>query len=98
MLFRSLRFKERGSGSFDNTISDDISEGGIGFNASRFIAPSTPVMLEINILSKILHPIGKVCWCQPLPHSYRSRLGVEFMELDPQEREYLADYISLQGV
>jgi hypothetical protein len=96
-LHAPIRFQIRGVSDFDNTVSENISEGGIGFNSTKFIPPETPVMLEVNLLSRIIHPIGRVCWCQPLPHSDRSRLGVEFMEFDSLERSFLRDYVSMQS-
>jgi len=95
-LHTTLRCQVRGSADFDNSISDNISEGGLAFSSSKFIPPSTPVMLEIGLLSKILHPICRVSWCQPLPHSNRNRLGVEFLEFDSSEKKYLSDYIGMQ--
>lgn len=97
-LHSALRYQVRGAPSFDNAVSDNISEGGLAFNSLEFIPPSTPVMLEVNLLSRILHPIGRVSWCQPLPHSSRNRLGVEFLEFDSSERKYLSDYIGMQTV
>jgi Tfp pilus assembly protein PilZ len=97
-LRAALRYQIRGVSDFDNAISDNISEGGLAFNSLKFIPPSTPVMLEINLLSKILHPIGRVSWCQPLPHSNRNRLGVEFLEFDSSEKKYLSDYVDMQAV
>ena len=97
-LHAALRYQVRGSPAFDSAIADNISESGLAFNSSKFIAPSTPVMLEESLLSRILHPIGRVSWCQPLPHSDRNRLGVEFLELDPFERKHLSDYIGIQTV
>jgi len=81
---------------FANTISDNISTGGVAFNVHSYIAPQTPLMLEINVLSRILYPIGRVAWCEPVPHSDKNRLGVEFLEMDPLEKRYLTDYIILQ--
>lgn len=95
-LHRPLRYQIRGRREFYNTISDDISTGGIGFVNNKFIAPLTPVMLEINILSRILRPVGIVAWSYPLPHSNRYRLGMEFLELDPGEKNYLKDFIDMQ--
>jgi len=92
-----MRYQVRGSAAeFSNTISDNISAGGIAFNSARYIAPQTPLMLEIDVLSRVLHPVGRVAWCQPLPHSDRKRLGVEFLEIDPLEKNYLEDYIQMQ--
>ena len=96
-LHTSLRYQVRGNPDFDNAISDDISEGGLAFNSLKFIPPSTPVMLEISLLSRILHPICRVSYCQPLAHSDRNRLGVEFLEFDSSERKLLSDYIGIHA-
>jgi c-di-GMP-binding flagellar brake protein YcgR len=95
-LHAPVRFQIRGLADFDNTVSEDISEGGLAFSAPNFIPPSTALMLEVNLLSRVLHPIGRVSWCQPFPHSTRNRLGVEFLEIDSSERGYLSDYINMQ--
>ncbi len=91
-----IRFQIRGLPQSDNAISDDISIGGLSFTGNRFIAPSTPVILEINVLSRILHPAGRIAWSSPLPHSDRNRSGIEFVELSPNEKGHLADYIDMQ--
>jgi len=92
-----MRYQVRGTPSeSDSVISNNISSCGVAFNTNKFFAPKTSLMLEIDILSRVLHPIGRVAWCQPLPHSDRNRLGVEFMEIDPLEKNYLEDYIKMQ--
>jgi c-di-GMP-binding flagellar brake protein YcgR len=97
-LHAAMRYQVRGTPDFDNAITDNISEGGLAFNSLKFIPPATPVMLEVCLLSRILHPIGRVSWCQPLPHSNRSRLGVEFLEFESSEKKHLSDYIGMQRV
>jgi len=91
-----LRFQIRGTPAFNNTVINDISSGGIGFTADNFIPPSTNLMLEINILSHVVKPIGRVAWSSPLPHCNRYRLGIEFVELDLRDRTFLNDYIDMQ--
>ena len=91
-----IRFQIRGLQQSDNAISDDISIGGLSFTGNRFIAPETPVMLEINVLSRILHPAGRIAWSNTLAHSDRNRLGIEFTELNAEEKGYLADFINMQ--
>jgi len=94
-----MRYQVRGNAAESfGTISDNISTGGIAFNANSYIAPQTQLMLEIDILSRVLHPVGRVAWCAPLPHSDRNKLGVEFLEMDPVEKRYLADYINMQKI
>ncbi|MCX5706358.1 MAG: PilZ domain-containing protein [Candidatus Omnitrophica bacterium] len=95
-LHAPLRYQVRGYAEFANAISDNVSLGGMAFNAHRFLAPETTIMLEVNLLSRILHPIARIKWCQPLPHSDRSRLGVEFLEFNQIEKNYLSDYIDMQ--
>jgi len=92
-----MRYQVRGRPQeSDSVISSNISSCGVAFNSNKFLAPQTALMLEIDILSRVLHPIGRVAWCAPLPHSDRNRLGVEFLEIDPLEKNYLEDYIQMQ--
>lgn len=95
-LKRPLRYQIRGTPEFNNAIVDNISVGGLGFVDNKFIAPRTSLMLEINVLSRILRPVGKIAWSSPLPHSNRYYSGIEFLELDPVEKRFLADYINMQ--
>jgi len=91
-----MRYQVRGVSSFDNALSDNIGKGGMAFISDRFIAPSTTVMLEINILSRILRPVGRIAWSSTIPRSNRNRLGIEFIELDPKENNFLRDYVDMQ--
>lgn len=91
-----VTYQVRGESRIDNTICDNISLGGLGFVSERFIPPATPLMLEINIFSRTLRAIGKVTRTQPLPHSYRNHIGLEFIELGLTDKGYLADYVSTQ--
>jgi Tfp pilus assembly protein PilZ len=53
-------------------------------------------MLEINLLSRILNLVGRVAWCTPVAHSDNNRVGVEFIEIDQRQRNYLKDFLSLR--
>lgn len=90
-----IRYQIRGGPEFSNTLTENISAGGVFLTNNEFIAPSKILMLEINILSRILRPVGKVAWTTDVPHSNRKRLGVEFLELNPPEKNYLADFINM---
>ncbi len=92
-LSTPLRYQVRGVSDFRNALSENISATGVSFTAGNFIAPSTHIMLEMNILSKVLTSTGRVAWSNPIAHSDRYRLGVEFVELNPKERDYIGDYI-----
>jgi len=91
-----LRYQLRGKPEFDNVLCNDISCGGVRFTSERFIPTSTLVMLEINVLNRVLRPIGKVAWSTPVAHSDRKQTGVEFMEFNTLERNYLKDFVNMQ--
>ena len=91
-----MRYAIRGVSEFSNAICDNLSAAGIGFINDKFIPPDTPLMLEINILSRVLNTIGRVTRSSYLPHTDRYRLGVEFLEIGLNEERYLADYINMK--
>ena len=91
-----LRYQIRGTSEFSDTVMDNISVGGMGFTNNKFIVPQTLVMLELNILSRMLRPIGKISWASSVPHSERYRLGIEFLELDHTDKNYLSDFVDMQ--
>ena len=95
-LHAPVRYQVRGRPDFGNSISDNISEGGLALNTLNFIPPSTAVMLEISVLSRILRPIARVSWCQPMPHSDNSRVGLEFIEFNAADRNFLSEYINIR--
>lgn len=97
LVFNSqVRYQLRGKPNFDNAISNDISCGGLRFTSNRFIPTATAVMLEINVLNRVLRPIGKVAWSRPVSHSQRNQTGVEFIEFNVLEKNYLKDFINMQ--
>jgi hypothetical protein len=95
-LHTELHYQVRGLSETNNTISDDLSANGVSFSSNGFISPGTAVMLEINLLSRVLRPIGRIAWSTPFPHSDRYKSGAEFLELDQKDKDYLSDYIELQ--
>jgi hypothetical protein len=95
-LRTSLRYQIRGTSDFSNAICDDISLVGIGFVNEEFLTPDALVSLEINVMSKVLQAIGKVAWSHPLPHSNRFRVGIQFLEFNLPDKNFLSDYIKMQ--
>jgi len=91
-----IRYQFRGKPDFDSGISRDISCGGLRLTNEQFIPTSTLVMLEINVLNRILRPVGKVAWSMPLAHSNRNQTGIEFVEFNSVEQNYLKDFIDMQ--
>lgn len=91
-----IRFQVRGLPKFVNSLTEDIGLGGLSLTTNEFLAPLTNVMLEFDIWSHFLTPVGRVAWVSPLGHSNRYRLGIEFIELEPEQKNRLKDFLDLQ--
>ena len=91
-----VRYQLRGEPHYYHSVCENISSGGMSFICNKFVAPLSTLMLEVNVLSRILRPVGKVVWAQPLAHSDRNKLGVQFLQLDNLEKDYLKDFIDMQ--
>lgn len=91
-----LSTQVRGSADLNNTLTENISIGGVGIVNNQFLSPGAVLNLKINILSRVLSATGKVSWFTNLPHSNRFRTGIKFVELDSRDKAYLSDYISMQ--
>lgn len=91
-----IRCQIRGSGNSVNTVSRDLGLGGIGFVNHAFIPTNTYVNLEINLLSRIINPIGRIVRINSLPHTNKFNLGVEFTELELEQKKFLSDYIDMR--
>jgi c-di-GMP-binding flagellar brake protein YcgR len=88
--FQILDTKEIG-----DTVTDNISLGGIGFISQKFLAPENAILLECNLFSRFFKTIGRIAWSSSLPHSDRYRVGVEFQKLEPKARKDLTDYMEI---
>lgn len=88
-----VRYQTRGYPQIDNTVTQDISIQGLRLLGERYIAPETALSLEINLATRTIRATGKIAWSTVLPRSDRHYCGIEFLELEPQERVYLADFI-----
>jgi PilZ domain len=91
-----VHYRLRGKPDFDSGICRDISRGGLKIVSEQFIPSSTLVMLEINALNRVLHPVGRVVWSAPIAHSNRNQTGFEFVEFDNKEQDYLNEFIKMQ--
>ncbi len=90
-----VRYYVRGNQSSSGTVtSDNISAGGVGITGQSFIAPATNLMLEFMLAKRCISSIGKVAWVNVSSRSDRYRMGVEFLEMNPVDREYLRKYLS----
>jgi hypothetical protein len=91
-----IRYRIRRGGFFASALTENLSLSGTRLNADRFFPQGLNLNLELNILSKIINPVGKVVWSQPLPHSNRYKMGIQFIEINPQDKNYLTDYVNMR--
>jgi len=91
-----LSCQVRGSQEITNTVSEDLSASGVKFISGEFIPPNTPVMLEINLLSKVIRPIAQIVWSMPFPRQDKFHLGARFLEWDPKEEKSLNDFLNMR--
>jgi hypothetical protein len=90
-----IRYQMKRGGFFACALTADLSLSGTRLNTDRFFPRGLNLNLELNILSKIINPVGRVVWSQPLPRTDRYQMGVEFIEISPPDRSYLFDYINV---
>jgi len=77
-----VRYYQKGTQRYSDTIGKDISESGIGFISNEFIPKSTQLILELNSPSTQEHSqaLGEVVWIASQPYSERYYVGARFLE------------------
>ena len=90
-----IRYQIKRGGFFASALTDDLSISGARLNADRLFPEGLNLNLELNILSKIINPVGKVIWSRPLASSNRFQMGIEFININPQHKNCLSDYINM---
>ena len=70
----------------------DISAGGCRVVSEAPLAAGTEVELVISLGDRPIRALGRVVYEQPL-RSARFQAGVEFLRLDPENRETLANLL-----
>lgn len=96
ILKTPLCWKIRGVSKVNNAANGDIGLGGMGFIDDNFVAANTCLNIQLNVAMRTINVIGRVANVSFLPYSDKYRLGIEFMEFDQEEKNFLADYINEQ--
>lgn len=90
-----VRYRIKRGGFFASGLTENVSINGAKLNADRFFTSGFNLNLELNILSRVINPVGRIVWSQSLPNSDLYQMGIEFIEIDSQDKNYLSDYINL---
>ena len=81
LLSSPIRYRQKGSQRFGNTVGRDISNSGIGFISNEFFPISTQLVFDFQ------HPktqgfvkvLGEVVWISNQPYSERFSVGARFI-------------------
>ncbi len=91
-----VSFRIRGKSQQLATLSRNISEGGMGLLTDQFLAPDTFLNLEFSVLRRFFSLYAKTKWITSVPGSDSYHFGLEFLEVQPNDREYIFDYVKVQ--
>jgi len=74
-----------------NSISKDLSEGGIQLSSFYFYPVNTRIMLDVFLAcdEEPVHATGKVVWIEQIPYQERYKIGVQFSDVNEDSRQYL---------
>jgi len=99
-----LRIKEEGSVSYsvmpryksEQTVARDSSLGGIRFISDNFISPGSILKLKIELqyAQKIINALARLVWITAVFDNELYEVGVEFIEINSGDLEFLRDYLS----
>ena len=88
----------RKGGFYASALTNDLSLTGTRVNSDRFFPQGVNLNLELNILSRVINPVGRVVWSRSQPYSNRYQMGIEFIEINTRDKNYLSDYISVHNL
>lgn len=80
---------------YADTLTADISEGGIKMHSDRYIPKLSRIALKLRLASnKSIELTGQVKWSQRYSHSYRYLTGIEFTGIAQGIRRDLQKHIA----
>ncbi|MFH1854234.1 MAG: PilZ domain-containing protein [Candidatus Omnitrophota bacterium] len=76
-----IRYRQKGSQAFFNTLGRDISNTGIGFISNEFFPTSTQLIFETQHPEShdFIKAVAEVVWVSKHPHSERFSVGARFL-------------------
>jgi len=75
------------------TVSKDLSVSGVKIITNDFLARNHFLKLNINLIDNVLGLKARVAWCNKERAVDRYSAGLEFVEIDEQNRQYLSSII-----
>ena len=84
-----IEYKFLNSQKFRQTVSCDISEGGISFMVDSFVPVGTYLYFHVRLRNRPqpLYGIARIVWSSKEPYSEKYRVGLEFTEVGSISRQ-----------
>lgn len=80
---------------FDGTLSKDLSAGGLCMTTESFISPESRLVLLVSLPGtlKSIRLICQVAWTQQQRFADGYECGVEFIEINPEDRQEIDAFV-----
>ncbi len=90
-----IEYKFFNSGYFQQTVTCDISEGGISFLTDGLIPIGTHLYFQARLKNRpqALYGIARVTWCTKQPYEEKFKVGLEFTETGSISKADIALFI-----
>ena len=91
-----VRFQDLRTQRFAETLSKDISAGGVRCLSHEFLPASRELTVEISIYraSPPVKARARVAWIQQVPHADQYCVGLEFLQIPKAFQDELQTYIA----
>ena len=76
------------------TVSKDLSLGGIRILTDKFIPKGNLMKININLINRVIRLKAKVCWCNKERIAERYSAGLEFLEVNEEDKKVLSAFLS----
>ncbi|MCM8778515.1 MAG: PilZ domain-containing protein [Candidatus Omnitrophica bacterium] len=101
-VYASIPMQFRPIGEFDklphDTITRDLSEGGVRFSSDKFIPVGTRIIVNVLLEGhrEPLRSVAKIIWTRKQQYSDNYEVGCQFMNLPEDARSRIGKFISHQ--
>jgi hypothetical protein len=81
LLSTPIRYQQKGSQKFGNSIGKDVSSRGIGFISEDFFPTSTQLIFELRHpkTQEFIKAVGEIVWISNKPHTEKYNIGARFL-------------------
>ena len=91
--YRNLRAN---NSPIEESLTKNISEGGVCFNSNEFISLACRLIVEITLPTtpKPIKAISKIAWIRKLPSSDQYQVGNHFLEIGKEDKDRISGFIT----